>query len=246
MARVLILGGTAEAAALARALAERGLDVVSSLAGRTGGGADLPGRVRVGGFGGADGLAAYLRAEAITAVVDATHPFAARISAHARAACAAAGVPRLQLRRPAWAPRPGDRWIVVSDPAEAATRLPGLGRRALLTVGASGLEAFARCAGVWFLARLITPPPALPFAGELLVSRGPFRLENELRLLQDRRIDVMVTKASGGPATAAKLEAARMLGLPVLMIGRPPAERGPAAESVDDAVAWVVGRDDMA
>lgn len=237
--RLLILGGTAEAVELARAALTLGLDVTSSLAGRTVGRVDLPGRVRVGGFGGVDGLAAYLHAEGIAVVIDATHPFAATISAHARAACGRLELPRLQLRRPAWAPQPGDRWTVVATLAEAAARLPALGRRAFLTAGSGGLEAFAGCADLWFLARLITAPAALPFAGEMIVARGPFTLAGELDLLRRHRIDVLVTKASGGAATVAKLAAARQRGLPVLMVDRPAAEPGPLVTSVAEAVAWL-------
>ena len=237
--RLLILGGTAEAVELAQAAVAAGFDVTSSLAGRTVDAVAPPGRVRIGGFGGADGLEDTLRTEHFAAVIDATHPFAATISAHARIACARLGVPRLQLRRPAWTAEPGDRWTVVASLAEAASRLPTLGRRALLTVGAGGLTAFAACPEVWFLARLITPPPTLPFSGEMIIDRGPFTLASELALLQDDRIDVLVTKASGGNATAAKLTAARQLGLPVLMVDRPAAEPGSLAGSVAEAMAWL-------
>ena len=237
--RLLILGGTAEAVELAQAAVAAGFDVTSSLAGRTAAAVAPPGRVRIGGFGGVEGLETTLRAEPFAAVIDATHPFAATISTHARIACARLGVPRLQLRRPAWTAEPGDRWTVVGSLAEAASRLPSLGRRALLTVGAGGLTAFAACPEMWFLARLITPPPTLPFSGEMIIDRGPFTLAGELALLQDHNIDVLVTKASGGDATAAKLTAARQLGLPVLRIDRPAVEPGPLAESVAEALAWL-------
>lgn len=241
-ARVLILGGTVEAADLAGRLDVLGVTAVVSLAGRTGGGTDVPGQVRVGGFGGADGMAEYLRRNGITAVVDATHPFAATVSAHARTACAETGTPRLQLRRPSWTARPGDNWIPVADLAAAAARLPGIGRRAFLTVGAQGLAAFSGCRDVWFLVRLIVAPPVLPVPGQVIAARGPFSLDEELRLLRDHRIDVLVTKASGGDATSAKLDAARQLGLPVLMVDRPPAEQGPLVTSVDEAVTWLQQR----
>lgn len=237
--RLLILGGTAEAVALAGAAMAAGFAVTSSLAGRTSGAVVPVGQVRFGGFGGADGLEDTLRTEHFAAVIDATHPFAAIISAHARIACARLGLPRLQLRRPTWTAEPGDRWTLVGSLAEAASRLPTLGRRAFLTVGSGGLTAFAACPEVWFLARLISPPPTLPFSGEMIVDRGPFTLAGELALFQDYRIDVLVTKASGGDATAAKLTAARQLGLSVLMVDRPPPQPGPLAGSVAEAMAWL-------
>lgn len=234
--RLLILGGTGEASELARALEGHAFDVVSSLAGRVERPAPLPGIVRIGGFGGADGLAAWLRAERIDIVVDATHPFAATISAHARAACDGIGLPRLILERPAWRPVPGDRWIEVADAAQAAGLLPGLGRRALLTVGHRDLAAFtARGVAV---ARVIDPPRQ-PFPFEIVTNRGPFDIESERRLFAERRIDVLVTKASGGQATAAKLTVARELSLPVLMLRRPPPEPGERATSVAEALAWL-------
>jgi precorrin-6A/cobalt-precorrin-6A reductase len=223
MTRLLILGGTGEAAALAHAVAERlpHVDLTSSLAGRAGV-PELPGRVRVGGFGGAEGLAAWLKAEAVDAVVDATHPFATRISAQAETACAAAGVPLARLERPDWAEQPGDRWHRVADLAAAARLLPSLARRAFLTVGAGGVAAFAGVRGVWFLVRLLAPA-ALPLDDyKVVVGRGPFSPDAEAELMRNHRIDVLVTKAAGGAATAAKIEAARRLRLPVVMVERQP------------------------
>ncbi len=239
MVRVLILGGTAEAAALARAVAGR-VEVVSSLAGRAGL-PDLPGRVRVGGFGGAAGLEAYLRAEAIERVIDATHPFAARISAHAETACRAAGIPRLVLTRPEWPRWPEDRWTLVDSVAEAAARLPGLGRRAFITVGAGEVAGFAAVRGVWLLVRLLKDEP-LPLADyHVVTGRPPFSVEAEQALMQAHGIDVLVTKASGGDATSAKIAAARLLGLPVLMIRRPPPPAGDSVDSVAAAATWLEG-----
>lgn len=236
--RVLILGGTTEAAGLARALADK-VDIVTSLAGRTADPISLPGRVRVGGFGGPEGLAEYLRDEAIERVIDATHPFAARISAHAAHACAAAGVPRLMLVRPRWSRLPGDCWEMVADMDAAARRLPALGRRALLTVGIGETGAFATVTGVHFVVRLIAPQP-LPLADyQVVTGRGPFEAAAEAALLRRHRIDVVVTKDSGGGATYGKIAAARELGLPVLMVARPPLPPGDAVDSVDAAVAWV-------
>ena len=239
MVRVLILGGTAEAAALARALAARdGVELVTSLAGRAGI-PDLPGTVRVGGFGGAAGLESYLRAERIDRVIDATHPFAARISAQAEAACRTAGVARLVLARPDWPRLPEDRWTLVDGIAEAAARLPDLGRRAFLTVGAGEVAGFAGVRGVWLLVRLLQDR-VLPLADyRVIAGRPPFTIEAEQALMQDHAIHVLVTKASGGDATSAKIAAARRLNLPVLMIRRPPPPGGESVVSMAAAVAWL-------
>ena len=247
--RLLILGGTGEGAALARAtssgaaLAGR-LEVVTSLAGRTRAPAAVPGEVRVGGFGGADGLADYLVGQRIDLVVDATHPFAATISANARNACARAGVARLMLARPPWRRRPGDRWIEVDDVAQAAAELADRGGRAFLTVGVKELHLFARLEGVFCLVRLIEPPDAPPpLADHVVVTgRGPFTVAGERRLMAAHRIDVVVSKASGGEATYAKIAAARAMGLPVIMVRRPPAAQGERVTSVAAAIAWIANR----
>jgi precorrin-6A/cobalt-precorrin-6A reductase len=241
---LLILGGTAEAAALAEALAGR-LSVTTSLAGRTEQPAPLPGAVRIGGFGGAAGLAAWIAANAVDRVVDATHPFAATISAHAAAACAECRVPLLRLERAAWRREPGDCWIEVEDMASAATALGQLGGRAFLTIGVQELAAFAGLDEVWKLIRVITPPPTSLDLGphQILPGRGPFTLEDERRLLRRHGITVLVTKASGGTATVAKLVAARAAGLPVIMIGRPAKPAGTSVETVAAAVAWVTAAD---
>ncbi len=239
--RLLILGGTGEAADLARAVAAAlpGLDAITSLAGRTAAPPMLPGQMRIGGFGGADGLLTFLRTEAIGLVADATHPFAARISAHAAAACAAAGLPRLVLRRPDWPRLPGDRWIEAADMAEAAARLPKLGRRAFLAVGRQDLAAFAAVKDMDLVVRLLTAEsPPLPGC-TVVTGRGPFRVEDETALLAAHRVEVVVSKAAGGEATYAKIAAARRLGLPVLLIRRPPPPPGPTADDVPAAVAWI-------
>lgn len=231
---LLILGGTGEAVRLAEALAGR-LRVVSSLAGVTVNPRLPPGEVRIGPFGGAAGLAAYLRAEGVAAVIDATHPFAAGIARNARLACEAAGVARLKLVRPPWRPQAGDRWIEAADAAAAARLLPSLGSRAFLTIGGKGLAAFAGVAGVWFLVRLPQAPAVPPPLPEChVVTAGDDR-----DLMSRHAIDVLVTKASGGPATAGKIDAARSLGLPVLMLRRPRPEPGETAGSVAQALAWV-------
>jgi precorrin-6A/cobalt-precorrin-6A reductase len=239
-ATLLILGGTAEAVALAGACTARPeFEVISSLAGRTRAPALPPGEVRIGGFGGAGGLARFLAERGIDRVIDATHPFAAQIGAHAEQACRKAGVPRLRLLRPPWTREPGDHWIEVADLAEAAQRLPELGRRVFLTVGHQDLGAFAGL-DLWFLVRTIEPPDVLPLHhAQWLAGRGPFGVPDELALLRAHAIDVLVTKASGGSATYAKLAAARQLGLPVVMIRRPPPPPGPVVNSLEAALAWL-------
>jgi len=245
--RVLILGGTTEARELAELAAGRWgsrIHLITSLAGRTMAPARIAGHVRRGGFGGAAGLAEYLRREKIDYLIDATHPFAARISHHAADAAAAADVAHLTLARPPWRAGKGDRWIEVGDAAEAAARLPALGRRVWLTVGSGDFAAFAGLEGVWFLVRRIDPPPApLPLADHtLILGRGPFAAADEARLLADHRIEVLVCRASGGAATGAKLAAARTARLPVVMIRRPVATAGPAVDSPRAALAWLARR----
>ena len=245
---LLILGGTGEAAALARgALARFGenLMVTTALAGRTRHPGPIPGEVRIGGFGGPGGLAAYLAMRGIDRLIDATHPFAAEISRAARIAADRAGVPRLSVLRPPWRRHALDRWIEV-DSLEAAALLVGrLGRRAWLTVGAGSVAAFASATGVRFLVRLVDPPSErLPLRFyEVVLGRGPFSLAEERHLLQRHAIDVVVCKASGGAATEAKLVAARELSLPVIMVRRPPAEPGPSVETVEAALDWLAGLD---
>ncbi|SHF81550.1 cobalt-precorrin-6A reductase [Streptoalloteichus hindustanus] len=242
--RVLVLGGTGEARRLAAALAGRPeLRVVSSLAGRV---ADprLPeGEVRIGGFGGPEGLAAWLREERVAAVVDATHPFAHRMTDSAVRATGEVGLPLLVLRRPGWQPEPGDDWRWAETISDAAGLLPGLGERVFLSTGRQDLAAFADLREQWFLARCVDPPePPLPPRLEVVLDRGPFAVDGELALLRRHRIDVMVTKDSGGEMTAAKLVAARELGLPVVVVRRPPLPDGPHVESVgtvEGAVAWL-------
>lgn len=241
--RLLILGGTAGAAALARRVdAEMGprIAVTTSLAGRLPGRPDLPGEVRIGGFGGAEGLAAYLRDAGIDLVIDATHPFAAIISQAAAEACAARGIPRLMLMRPAWTPQPGDDWREVDSLAEAAALLPGLARRVFLATGPGGAGAFTPLAEIWFLLRLFAPPVApLPLARhETIIARPPFTLEGETALLARHRIEALVCKNSGGP-TDAKLAAARAAALPVLILCRPMLPAGEQAPDLHAALAWL-------
>ena len=240
--RLLLLGGTREAVELARALAgDRRLDTTYSLAGRTRRPASVPVPVRSGGFGGPDGLAAFLRADNVDLVVDATHPYAESMSRNAASACQSEAVPRLVLHRPPWIPEPRDRWVEVPDAEAAARALPRLGRRALLTVGSRGLGPFVAVEGVKFVVRAVEPPdPALDATRfEVVLARGPFDFESERRLLESRAIDVVVSKNSGGAAARAKLEAARMLGLPVVMFARPPPPPGERVETVEAAAHWI-------
>ena len=248
---LLILGGTGEAVALARAALARFGDatvVTTALAGRTRRPGPIPGRVRIGGFGGSPGLASYLAAAEIDRLIDATHPFAAEISASARRACDETGVPRLLLLRPPWRRHPLDRWIEV-DSVEAAAAIVGrVGRRAWLTVGAGAIAPFAEADAVRFVVRLVDPPPErLPLRFyEIVTGRGPFTLAEERHLLERHAIDVLVCKASGGAATEAKLIAARELSLPVVMVRRPPPETGPAVETIDAALEWLSAGDSRA
>lgn len=236
---VLLLGGTAEARELAAALTRDGVPVISSLAGRV---ADprLPeGEVRVGGFGGPDGLARWLLDNRIAAVVDATHPFAERISASAATACGSAGLPLLRLERPGWTAGPGDDWRRVGDTASAAALIEDLGDRVFLTTGRQGLAAFAEVPA-WFLVRCIdTPEPPLPVRHELVLDRGPYTLEGELALMERHRINLLVTKDSGGRLTEAKLAAARDRGVPVIVIQRPARPELPTVHDVEGAVGWL-------
>lgn len=238
---ILVLGGSAEAYALADELAGRvGMRVISSLAGRTGAPRLPAGEVRIGGFGGADGLAAYLRDARIDAVVDGTHPFAARMGWNAATACTATGVPLMRLERPAWTRGDGDRWDEVADWTQAAALVGARSRRVLLAVGRQEVQAFAGLDHVWFLIRLIEPPSPPPsFAqAEILPARGPFTLDAERHLLRTRDIDTIVCKNSGGP-TDAKLAAARELGVRVVMTARPPRPDTPKAASVAEVLDWL-------
>lgn len=236
--RILLLGGTSEARALAARL-HPDVEVVSSLAGRVPDPALPVGQVRIGGFGGVEGLRRWLRDHTVDAVVDATHPYAATMTAHAARVCAELGVPHLLLARPAWPP--GDAILVGSDTQAAKTVADNGYSRVFLTTGRSGIAAFAAL-GAWFLIRAVTPPEAaeLPRRHEVLLSRGPYRYDDELRLLREHRIDALVTKNSGGQMTRPKLDAAAALGVAVVMVDRPPLPAGVATvATVDDAVAWV-------
>lgn len=222
-ARILILGGTAEAADLAARLVAQGeTDVITSLAGRTANPAPLAGEVRIGGFGGAEGLTRYIAENGITKVIDATHPFASRISENARLACAAAGVPLERPERPVWQRQPGDTWIEVRTLEEAAAALPA-GARAFLALGRQHLASFEARPDCHFVVRVVDPPDVPPaFASsDLVVGKPSIDPEAETMLFRDHAITHLICRNSGGTAGYGKIMAARKLGLPVIMIGRP-------------------------
>jgi precorrin-6A/cobalt-precorrin-6A reductase len=245
MPRLLLLGGTQEAGRMARALAEAGIDAIYSYAGRTAAPVAQPLPCRVGGFGGAEGLAAYLRAEAITHVIDATHPFAAQISRNALAACEATGVPLLALERPAWTPEPQDRWLRVPDIAAAVQALPRDPATVFLAIGRQTLEPFAAHPQHAYVLRLVDPPEGpLPLQGAtVVVDRGPFTLQGDLDLMRAHHVQVVVAKNAGGDGAVAKIHAARALGLPVVMVDRPALPARATVSSVDQAMAWLHGTD---
>jgi precorrin-6A/cobalt-precorrin-6A reductase len=241
MRNILILGGTTEASALAKALAERGERAVLSYAGRTGNPRAQPIPVRVGGFGGVAGLAAYLKEEAVTHLIDATHPFAATMSANAAEAARRIGIAHLILTRPAWQAGERDRWTHVPDIASAVQALAGQPRRIMLALGRMHVAAFADQPQHHYILRFVDAPdapPPLP-RHHLLVDRGPFTLAGDLALMRDQRIDLVVAKNAGGEGARAKIDAARVLDLPVVMIDRPPTPRGPTAQAVGEVLAWI-------
>ncbi|UBF30299.1 cobalt-precorrin-6A reductase (plasmid) [Kovacikia minuta CCNUW1] len=243
MARVLILGGTGDAAELAAKVSFiRGVDhVITSLAGRTRHPSVPEGRVRVGGFGGSTGLAAYLREHQIDILIDATHPFAAQISWHAAEAAKSVAIPHLMLVRPAWNWVTGDHWIEVENTSDAAQAIPATAKRVFLTIGRQELAPFAPLVDRWFLMRMIDPPApdAIVPQGEVLCDRGPFTLDNERQLLIHYRIDAIVSKNSGGDATYAKIIAARELGIPIIMVQRPAIPPSEQVATAEQALAWL-------
>jgi precorrin-6A/cobalt-precorrin-6A reductase len=242
---LLILGGTSEASALSRALAgDSRFRATISLAGRTRNPAPQPLPVRSGGFGGVDGLARYIVEHRIDALVDATHPFAAQMSRNAALAARQTATAALVIQRPAWQRQPGDRWIEVADLPAAAQALGPVARRVLLTIGQKDLQPFAAAPQHHYLLRSVdAPPPAsLPPHAEVITARGPFVLADELDLLRGRQIEMLVTKNSGGTATEAKLTAARMLRLPVIMVARPVPPAAETVASVHEALAWLEHR----
>jgi precorrin-6A/cobalt-precorrin-6A reductase len=242
MARILILGGTAEARQLAGRLADRAdLAITLSLAGRTMAPAPQPVPVRFGGFGGPQGLADHLAATRIDVLVDATHPYAATISANAARAAALAGVPLVALRRPAWVAVAGDRWIEVADAAGSVAALGALPRRVFLALGRQEIAPFAAAPQHCYLVRSVDPidPPLDVPDAVYITGRGPFAEADERALLARHRIDIIVAKNSGGSATYGKIAAARALGLAVVMLRRPALPQVAAVETVEDAVAAI-------
>ena len=243
-APVLLLGGTGDANALAAALVDRfnhRIVLTTSIAGRTAQPPPVAGTLRSGGFGGVEGLVGYLRDSHTAIIIDATHPFAARMSHNAAAAAAVLGIPLLRLTRPPWQRQPGDHWIDVADMAEAASVLAPLAKRIWLTTGTSDLSALNSLADAWFLIRLITRPkePILSVSHHILEARGPFELAGERALIAEYRIEALLSKASGGRATAAKLTAAREAGIPVVMIARPVLPDVPTVTDAGAALDWI-------
>jgi precorrin-6A/cobalt-precorrin-6A reductase len=240
--RVLILGGTTEARRLAERLAPRAdLDVTLSLAGRTSNPVPHPVPLRVGGFGGPQGLADHLTSERIDRLIDATHPYAAQMSANAAQAARLTGVPLLALRRPAWRQLAGDRWTEVTDARAAACALGEAPRRVFLALGRNEIAAFAAAPQHHYLVRSVDPvePPLAVPSATYIRARGPFREEDDRALLAAHAIDVVVSKNSGGDAAYGKIAAARTLGIAVVLLRRPALPDVAAVETVDDAVAWL-------
>jgi precorrin-6A/cobalt-precorrin-6A reductase len=237
---ILILGGTTEASALAQAVAERGFGAVFSYAGRVGTPKAQPLPIRVGGFGGAKGLAAYLRGNAITHVIDATHPFAARMSSNAVRACAETDVALAAFSRPAWQPVKGDQWRHVADIDAAIAALDGAPKRVFLALGRMHLAGFAAQPQHRYLLRLVDDPGAKPLANcDVVVARGPFSCKGDMALMQQYDIQLVVSKNSGGTGARAKLDAARDLGLPVLMIDRPVLPARLELDTVSEVLDWL-------
>jgi precorrin-6A/cobalt-precorrin-6A reductase len=240
IARVLVLGGTTEASRLAQALAQAQVDGVFSYAGRTAAPLTQPLPTRVGGFGGVAGLQAWLQAERISHVVDATHPFAAQMSNNAVQACAALGVPLLALERPAWTAQAGDHWQHVADVEAAVQALPDKPGRIFLAIGRQHLEPFLARSEHWYLLRLVDDVLQLPAEhGHVLLERGPFTIQGDRALLQAHGITHIVAKNSGGAGAESKLTAARELGLPVILIDRPAIAARHSVGDVNAVLQWL-------
>ena len=239
--RLLILGGTTEARALGKAVAEAGIDGVLSLAGRVERPLRQPLPQRVGGFGGIKGLRSYLHTEQITHVIDATHPFAAQMSRNALAACSAESLPYLALTRAPWSAQSEDNWHQVPDIAGAVAALAGRARRVMLAIGRQNLPAFAAQPQHFYLLRLVDPPEApLPLPQtHVIIDRGPFTPESDRALMEAHRIDLIVSKNAGGTGASAKLTAARALRLPVIMIDRPALPARAEVHDVTGVLDWL-------
>lgn len=240
MKRILLLGGTSDATALARLLAGAGADAIFSYAGRVSTPTPQPLPTRIGGFGGIDGLAEYLAAERITHVIDATHAFAANMSRNAVEACARAGVRLAALERAPWAPQAGDDWHPVADIAGAIAALPARGARVFLATGRQSVADFAAKPANFYLLRYIEPPKVIPLPDFIgLEGRGPFTVEGDTALMREHRITHLVAKNAGGEAARAKLDAARVLGVPVVMIERPAVPVRMRFETSEAVMAWL-------
>ena len=241
---LLILGGTSLAAAFAHAVTGLGIHAIYSLAGRIVPQAPPQMETRVGGFGGADALADYLRKENILAVIDATHAYAAQISANALAACHAVELPLLRLQEPPWEEVAGDQWLHVKNIMAARDTAAKSAGRVFVSTGRQAMAAFAADGRCWWLARVIAPGADLPALanGQYLYARGPFDLADEVAMLREHRISAVISKNAGSAATYAKIAAARDLGLPIIMIARPPAVAAPQVDTVQDAVVWLQDR----
>jgi len=225
---------------LAAEIARAGLDAVYSYGGRTRVPAGQPLPIRIGGFGGPQGLADYIRQEGITHVIDATHPFAVEMSGNAVAACAKTETPLIALERAPWVMAAGDNWIDVADIASAVAALPETAARVFLAIGRQHIMPFGEKPQHAYTLRFVDPPEgALPFKADIIVSRGPFTLDGELEMMRSRGIAWIVARNSGGDGARAKIDAARALGLPVIMISRPQLPERLRAESVADVMAWL-------
>lgn len=240
MTRVLVLGGTSDAGLLAAEIARARIDAVYSYGGRTRAPADQPLPTRIGGFGGVTGLADYIRREAFTHVIDATHPFAAEMSRNAVAACTETGTPLMALERAPWTKTPGDMWIDVVDVNAAVAALPEAPAKIFLGIGRQHIAPFATKPQHAYTLRFVDPPEApLPFAADVIVSRGPFTFDSELAMMRTRGIGWIVARNSGGDGARAKIDAARTLGLPVVMIARPKLPERQRVESVAEVMQWL-------
>ena len=240
MPRILLLGGTTEASRAARALADAGADAVFSYAGRTDAPAQQPLPMRVGGFGGVQGLVDYLQREGMTHVIDATHPFAAQMSRNAHAACGALGLPLLSLQRAPWVADAGDDWHHVGDIAGAVAALPSAPARVFLAIGKQNLAPFAALTQHHFLLRLVDAPAAPPLPNcSVVTAKGPFDVAGDMALMQEHGITHIIAKNAGGQGASAKLEAARALGLPVVMIARPDAPERDTVDTIPAMIDWL-------
>jgi precorrin-6A/cobalt-precorrin-6A reductase len=240
MMRILVLGGTTEASRLARALADTGIDAIFSYAGRTDAPVAQPLPMRVGGFGGVQGLADYLRREGISHLIDATHPFAAQMSRNAIAAAAETGTPLLALERAPWTPGQNDDWRPVPDIGTAVTMLPDAPARIFLAIGKQHLAPFAAKPQHHYLLRLVDPPEALPLReSTVVIARGPFDAAGDTALMQAHGITHIVAKNAGGAGAEAKLIAARTLRLPVILIDRPALPARRVVATIDEAMDWL-------